>query len=105
MARGLETPTVVSKIATRLAAQTVQKPVVSVSQRQVSVMFPDRGIMVLAGFIAGIGGSEFVHFSCGVKFETVLWNSQPNAPYARRRERSEERRVGKECRSRWSPYH
>src|SRR3712207_7128646 len=23
----------------------------------------------------------------------------------RRRERSEERRVGKECRSRWSPYH
>src|SRR3712207_7793847 len=29
-------------------------------------------------------------------------------PYAERREirdRSEERRVGKECRSRWSPYH
>src|SRR6267378_3750322 len=24
---------------------------------------------------------------------------------ARRRQRSEERRVGKECRSRWSPYH
>src|SRR2546429_8159999 len=24
---------------------------------------------------------------------------------ARRKERSEERRVGKECRSRWSPYH
>ena len=24
---------------------------------------------------------------------------------ARKRERSEERRVGKECRSRWSPYH
>src|SRR2546426_5386841 len=24
---------------------------------------------------------------------------------ARRRDRSEERRVGKECRSRWSPYH
>src|SRR3712207_8690350 len=33
----------------------------------------------------------------------------PNAPAHRlrrmRRERSEERRVGKECRSRWSPYH
>src|SRR6476620_11947690 len=26
-------------------------------------------------------------------------------PYVRRDERSEERRVGKECRSRWSPYH
>src|SRR3989440_6028979 len=25
--------------------------------------------------------------------------------YASREERSEERRVGKECRSRWSPYH
>src|SRR5204863_681900 len=28
-----------------------------------------------------------------------------HAPDARRRARSEERRVGKECRSRWSPYH
>ena len=27
-----------------------------------------------------------------------------SAPF-RRAERSEERRVGKECRSRWSPYH
>src|SRR5258706_2473210 len=27
-----------------------------------------------------------------------------NVPYNRKR-RSEERRVGKECRSRWSPYH
>src|SRR2546425_11720512 len=26
-------------------------------------------------------------------------------PAASRRDRSEERRVGKECRSRWSPYH
>ena len=26
-------------------------------------------------------------------------------PYADNTERSEERRVGKECRSRWSPYH
>ena len=25
--------------------------------------------------------------------------------YARKMNRSEERRVGKECRSRWSPYH
>ena len=33
--------------------------------------------------------------SCGVHIE-----SSPNG-----RSRSEERRVGKECRSRWSPYH
>src|SRR2546429_1322443 len=41
--------------------------------------------------------------------------SRPGSPWQRayigrvigsiRRERSEERRVGKECRSRWSPYH
>ena len=29
---------------------------------------------------------------------TAIWNEQPV-------DRSEERRVGKECRSRWSPYH
>ena len=29
----------------------------------------------------------------------------PNITYAGYRSRSEERRVGKECRSRWSPYH
>src|SRR5947209_10148860 len=29
----------------------------------------------------------------------------PDRRYARRRLRSEERRVGKECRSRWAPYH
>ena len=28
-----------------------------------------------------------------------------SAPVPQPRERSEERRVGKECRSRWSPYH
>ena len=30
---------------------------------------------------------------------------EPTQPLLRRKERSEERRVGKECRSRWSPYH
>src|SRR3712207_7880861 len=32
-------------------------------------------------------------------FDPVVWDR------ARAMERSEERRVGKECRSRWSPYH
>ena len=31
----------------------------------------------------------------------LTWKAQLTAQYAR----SEERRVGKECRSRWSPYH
>ena len=39
--------------------------------------------------------------------ETFLMKIEPIDPYDAFREttRSEERRVGKECRSRWSPYH
>ena len=33
------------------------------------------------------------------------WPSPENMSSQRNRVRSEERRVGKECRSRWSPYH
>src|SRR3712207_6982722 len=39
---------------------------------------------------------------CGGRVENAR---QPVQPYAVPRPRSEERRVGKECRSRWSPYH
>src|SRR5438132_6815769 len=38
-------------------------------------------------------------------FSTMWVNSRPATPKTHRLERSEERRVGKECRSRWSPYH
>ena len=34
----------------------------------------------------------------GIKAERIPWTMKPTT-------RSEERRVGKECRSRWSPYH
>ena len=34
-----------------------------------------------------------------------LWASVPETVPAEKPTRSEERRVGKECRSRWSPYH
>jgi len=40
---------------------------------------------------SGVGGGE--------KGGAVVVNSRPGVT------RSEERRVGKECRSRWSPYH
>ena len=36
-------------------------------------------------------------FSCKKEVSLALWDVKTN--------RSEERRVGKECRSRWSPYH
>src|SRR5256885_13047970 len=39
------------------------------------------------------------------KRDRFTMRSLPGAPPAFRAARSEERRVGKECRSRWSPYH
>ena len=39
-----------------------------------------------------VDGSQ-TQFSCKLTVDPKLWD------------RSEERRVGKECRSRWSPYH
>src|SRR3989441_13118463 len=45
----------------------------------------------------------------GVRGESILSSDNPHAQRARdmqaRWDRSEERSVGKECRSRWSPYH
>ena len=35
----------------------------------------------------------------------ALWPGSLGSMWGYRAERSEERRVGKECRSRWSPYH
>src|SRR3989441_133213 len=53
-----------------------------------------------------------VQFTAGGEHTEVRGSDQPAASEPRpaplgydRRQRSEERRVGKECRSRWSPYH
>ena len=42
-----------------------------------------------------------------IPFSTISFNfkSQPYSDSELTATRSEERRVGKECRSRWSPYH
>src|SRR5688572_28464265 len=39
------------------------------------------------------------------RFSVMRMNTDGESALRPRRERSEERRVGKECRSRWSPYH
>ena len=39
------------------------------------------------------------------KVAIIGYGSQGHAHALNLRDRSEERRVGKECRSRWSPYH
>ena len=63
---------------------------------------------VVEGFITGLHQSPFHGFS--VEFaEHRLYNSGESIKHLDwkllARTRSEERRVGKECRSRWSPYH
>ena len=37
--------------------------------------------------------------------DAVMKDRLPKSVYKKLKKRSEERRVGKECRSRWSPYH
>ena len=41
----------------------------------------------------------------GFKLEKLVVEPKTAQPVKPDEERSEERRVGKECRSRWSPYH
>ena len=41
----------------------------------------------------------------GRKITLDFWQGVLGMPFVFEQPRSEERRVGKECRSRWSPYH
>ena len=45
-------------------------------------------------------GAAFMHYGDTVVLSTATASEKPREGI-----RSEERRVGKECRSRWSPYH
>src|SRR3712207_9590910 len=70
--------------------------------------FGQAGFMLLGAYgfaistIAGfpIWAALLVAIACAVVFALIL-----GIPTLKLRGRSEERRVGKECRSRWSPYH
>ena len=63
----------------------------------------DIGILAVCSLVLGLphlpNGLRSRHHACGKAVDKRIrqgWYSQ---------DRSEERRVGKECRSRWSPYH
>ena len=56
----------------------------------------DYALLFIAVILAGIGGN-LIGYGLAELWERIRKR--------RNRKRSEERRVGKECRSRWSPYH
>ena len=55
---------------------------------------------VIQGVPAGLGEPVFDRFQARLAHAMMSINATKGFEY-----RSEERRVGKECRSRWSPYH
>src|SRR3989475_218622 len=80
---------------------TMERAVALETGREISVrVLPDRVVGYPEGSRIGGPGGQFGKFPPeGVDFEKEI------AAAERRYLRSEERRVGKECRSRWSPYH
>ena len=51
----------------------------------------------------GVAGDSFIKLFSVSSVSNRIENGEPS--YLLGKSRSEERRVGKECRSRWSPYH
>ena len=61
-----------------------------------------RGFGTVSGTFSRVGGTGSV---LRIVCENVAKAKLVHAKYLSDLDRSEERRVGKECRSRWSPYH
>ena len=64
--------------------------------------------LAAVGATAKEGSPHLQHLACSRKLASGLWTSRSRASTGSsggKMRRSEERRVGKECRSRWSPYH
>src|SRR2546427_7359797 len=61
----------------------------------------------VAGVLIGVAGVGMCFFLNGVSYVAVIacLLAMRVPPFVTRPMPSEERRVGKECRSRWSPYH
>ena len=68
-------------------------------KKRVAIICVLAAVLLLAGCGGGFDASGYVR---GVLNNIYLGDS---AEYTKMVDRSEERRVGKECRSRWSPYH
>ena len=73
---------------------------------------PDALAQALSAATEAHGPIEVLVASAGINWESLaartssqMWDEVISADLTGTRSRSEERRVGKECRSRWSPYH
>src|SRR5690348_4828537 len=71
--------------------------------RRIAEGLTARGIAVLRFDFTGLGASEGEF--ANTNFSSNVADLVAAADHLRRTARSEERRVGKECRSRWSPDH
>ena len=58
-------------------------------------------VAVLTGLGAGLG----ISLATGKAVDAIARQPEAESKISKNLIRSEERRVGKECRSRWSPYH
>ncbi len=65
---------------------------------------PDLSISAVSKRV-GVSRSSFYRWLKNPNFSFALDNARNDFIKANLKDRSEERRVGKECRSRWSPYH
>ena len=64
------------------------------------------GCLILLAFLLTKGCPQTVHAETPVSLPVLMYHSiAPGTESDYQIRRSEERRVGKECRSRWSPYH
>ena len=64
---------------------------------------PQKGLLILK-YTYGEDGNPYSNIKVG-KASGRVYGTEDAAMVETEAERSEERRVGKECRSRWSPYH
>ena len=69
------------------------------------VMIPGSGTKKIIRDVKKEIETAFLDYSMSVIVSRALPDVRDGLKPVHRRIRSEERRVGKECRSRWSPYH
>ena len=83
--------------------EKIEKCVQKGKEDELVKLVHDRDKNVRLAAIAGLGRAGKDN-ACNVLI-TLLLDDDPEIRSASASARSEERRVGKECRSRWSPYH